>query len=273
MEQTSRGNPDGPPLIALLDANVLYSKVLSDYFVHAQFGRLIAVKWSSAILEEMIRNKKDKASKQFSDPEELRPRLDAAEGLRNYIRREYPRAIVEPGPEHFVPFAHLSVPDPDDRHVVAAAVAARANYLCTNNTPDFPDPVMDHLGIQRVTPDQLLHGLAADKPVEMLRAHQRTIAWTPGATHRKTLDTLRRAQAPNTADRIEKLLTGLGDLDSRDDLAEVYASALAERDRARSGLLPPSTKRPDPREMGARPTTGFWDRQRLNQQRGIGAYR
>lgn len=271
MTRPFRFRVDRPPVVVLLDANVLYSKVLSDYFVHAQFQRLVAVKWSSEILDEMIRNKKAKAEKRFLDPRDREPRLAAADALRDYIERQYPNTLVEPEAEHFDRFEHLSMPDPDDRHVLAAAVAADADFLCTDNTADFPDQVMDHLGIQRVTPDYLLVSLANDQPLDMVRAHQRAVAWTPGTTHRTTLDALRRAQAPLTASRMERLLASLGDLDSRDDLAQVYASAVAERDRAEAGSLPPSNKRPGLGEQAARPPIGLGDRHRSDRQRGIGA--
>lgn len=229
----------GQPPVVLLDANVLYSKVLSDYLVHAQYRGLVRLRWSSRILDEVIRNMKAKAAKRYSDPRDLGRRLAAADGLRDYIERTHPTALVDPSENDFAQFAHLAMPDPDDRHVVAAAVSAGADYLCTANTSDFPVSIMERLGMRRITPDVLLNGLVTDKPLEMVHAHQQVIAWTPGTTHRATLDTLRRSQAPVTADRMERLLMSLGDLDKRDDLARIYIHAVAERDRAYSGMPRP----------------------------------
>lgn len=263
------GKPDDRPTV-VLDANVLFSQVLSDYFVQARSERLVALRWSSAIVEEMIRNRKERCAERYPDPAELNPRLDAIERLRDYIERTYRREYIEPTSQHFRPFDRLPMPDPDDRHVLATALAAHADYLCTSNTRDFPDSVMRHVGIERTTPDELLHRFAVDNPLEMVRAHQTVVDWTPGTTHQSTLDALRRAKALATADRMQRLLTGLGDLDSRDDLAQVYASALAERDRAQTGLMPPTSRRPGPGQLGARPVTGFRDRQRLGRERGVG---
>jgi len=255
--------------LAVLDANVLYSQVLTDYFVHAQSQNLINLRWSSRILDEMIRNKKARAAEKFKDPVQLAPRLAAADDLRAYVERTYPDQLLEPSDEDYLPFDQLEMPDPDDRHVVATAVAAGATYLCTDNMPDFPPAVMTHLGIRRVTSDALLVELGTKHPLEMIRAHQQVIAWTPRATHQTTLDALDRARAPMFKATMERLLTSLGDVDSRDDLAQVYVSAIAELDRARAGLLPPSNRRPRPEELAARPAD-FRGRERAGHQRGIG---
>ncbi|GAB3919405.1 hypothetical protein GCM10011575_30350 [Microlunatus endophyticus] len=270
MDQSSQSGPKPPRSVVLLDANVLYSRVLSDYFVQLQATNVAAVKWSSQILDEVVRNKKKTATMRCHDPAELPSLLATAEDLRNHARTNYPESFVEPSEEDYARFADLYMPDPDDRHVVAAAVAARATYLCTSNTPDFPDPVMERVGIERIKPDALLHEHASRSPLAMVQAHQKVVGWTRGTTHRGLLERLRRAQAPATAETLERILKSLGNLDSRDDLARVYASALAERHRAQIGLLPPTSRRPGPEQLRVRPATGFRDRQRLDQQRGVG---
>lgn len=257
-------------LTVLLDANVLYSKVLSDYLVQARRQELLNLRWSSQIMDEMIRNKEEAVRRRFASSDERRPRLAAVETLRGYVERAYPDAFIEPSSAHFARFESHPMPDPDDRHVVAAAVAADADYLCTSNVSDFPEPVMTHLGIRRVTPDALLDALTNSYPVEMVAAHQQVTLWSRSATHRDLLNTLRRAQAPLATDRLERLLGSLGNLDSRDDLAQVYASAIAERDRARTGLLPPSTQPPNAAQVSTRPLMGHRGRQPLDQQRGAG---
>jgi predicted nucleic acid-binding protein len=243
--------PASTPPVAVLDANVLYSQVLSDYFVHAGAERLVVLKWSSAILDEMIRNKKKRATERFADPAHLRPRIEAADRLRDYVLRTYPGEFIEPSLADFASFQHLPMPDPDDRHVVATAVAARATFLCTQNIADFPTSVMTQLGIRRITSDALLTKLVKTNPVEMVRAHQRVIAWTPGTTHRKTLEALRRAQAPTFSAGMEVLLMSLGDLD-RSDLAQAHAAALTERDRALTGVRPPSSRPVRASDLAAR---------------------
>lgn len=268
---TARPADPGIRPIVVLDANVLYSQVLSDYFVQAQSRRLVVLRWSSAIVDEMIRNRKKRTTERYSGSADLVHRLDAVDALRGYIERTYSKEFIEPVGQDFLPFAHLAMPDPDDRHVLATAVAAHAEYLCTCNIVDFPESIMSQLGIERATPDELLHRLLVDNPVEMVHAHQTVIDWTRGATHRTTLAALERAQSPRFKDAMEQLLASLGNLDSRDDLARAYASAIAEHNRSRAGLLPPSNSRPGPGKLAARTMTGYRDKQRFEQQRGIGA--
>lgn len=98
------------------------------------------------------------------------------------------------------------MPDEDDRHVLAAAVTARADILCTDNVKDFPPAAMASVGIELLTADALLSRLVANHPTKMLAAHRTAVASLPGAADESTLAALRRAKATRTADLMEALL-------------------------------------------------------------------
>lgn len=53
----------------------------------------------------------------------------------------FPYAEVEATVEHYQRLMGHSLPDEDDRHVLAAAVAAEASVLCTANMKDVPGSV------------------------------------------------------------------------------------------------------------------------------------
>lgn len=184
--------------IVLADANVLYSRVLRDYFLYASIQRLINVRWSQRILDEML----DNLAKN-------RPNFDdaASRALIDGMTEAFPYALVEPGPEHYGTFSDLHMPDADDRHVVAAAVAAEANLLCTSNVKDFPDEVMERVGIQRVTPDMLLTSLAVARPDKMRQIHQTSMKSLKGATDASTLAALERAAAPQASAAMADVLS------------------------------------------------------------------
>lgn len=69
----------------------------------------------------------------------------------------------------------LSLPDDNDRHVLAAAVAAQAAVIVTLNLSDFPESQLAPYGIRALHPDALLSELAYDVPdafVAAIRHHR-----------------------------------------------------------------------------------------------------
>jgi hypothetical protein len=50
----------------------------------------------------------------------------------------------------------LELPDPDDRHVLAAAIKGRADLIVTVNLKDFPAEKLDRWGIEAQHPDEFL---------------------------------------------------------------------------------------------------------------------
>ncbi len=47
----------------------------------------------------------------------------------------------------------LKLPDPDDRHVLAAAVQAKVNFIVTFNLKDFPADYLQNFGVKPIHPD------------------------------------------------------------------------------------------------------------------------
>ena len=52
--------------------------------------------------------------------------------------------------------ASLSLPDPNDRHVLAAAIKGRTDVIVTLNLRDFPAERLDRWGIEAQHPDEFL---------------------------------------------------------------------------------------------------------------------
>ena len=58
----------------------------------------------------------------------------------------------------------VTLPDPDDRHVVAAGIARGATIVLTWNLRDFPAREMKKHGLRRQTPDAFLVDLCDQAP-------------------------------------------------------------------------------------------------------------
>ncbi len=71
------------------------------------------------------------------------------------------------GYEHHLPSIHL--PDPDDAHVLAAAIECRADVIVTCNLADFPAAELLLFGIMPIDPDGFVTQLMQCHP-EVVRA-------------------------------------------------------------------------------------------------------
>ncbi len=185
----------GPITIVLGDANVLYPRVLRDYLVYASDQGAIALRWSREILDEVVEHLAENITTFTPDQGDLLIRL---------LNSAFPYAEVAPSPAARRKVNALDLPDGDDRHVLAAAVAAHADILCTDK--DFPHEAMDAVGIELLTADELLARLVTAHPSKMLAAHRSAVTSLTGATDASTLAALRRANATKTADLMAQLL-------------------------------------------------------------------
>src|SRR5579864_8543716 len=116
---------------ALLDACVLYPLAMTDALMSLATAGLFAAKWSTRIEREWM------AALEAQRPD-LKGRLE--------IRRDSMRDAVPDWEVQESAWAPLvstyELPDPDDRHVLAAAVAGHADCIVTANLRDFPATVV-----------------------------------------------------------------------------------------------------------------------------------
>lgn len=134
------------PMKAVLDACVLYPTVLREILMGCAAAGLYAPVFSDRILGEWVRA-----------TAKLGPAAPViAEGEAALLRAAFPRAIIQaqPGLE-----ARLMLPDPNDVHVLAIAIAAHADVIVTFNAADFPRGLLAEEGLRREDPDQFLCAL------------------------------------------------------------------------------------------------------------------
>lgn len=175
--------------LAVLDANVLYGAFGRDVLLRLAAAGLYRPRWTARIEAEwvgaLLAERPDLA------PERL-ARTCAA------MARAFPDAAVSGYEAHE---DDLRLPDPDDRHVVAAAVEAGVGEVVTWNLGDFPAAVLGPFGIEVVDPDAFVGSMFEEDPARVrsvLRAHRRGLR-RPPLTAGEYLGHLGRAGMTETA--------------------------------------------------------------------------
>jgi len=62
----------------------------------------------------------------------------------------------------------LYLPDLNDRHVLAAAIAGKCDAIITLNNKDFPKQILDQYGLKRVDPDHLILDYLKDDDTKII---------------------------------------------------------------------------------------------------------
>lgn len=141
----------------LYDANVLYPNVLRDVLIRLAQTGLVHARWTDRILDETFRNL-------AADRPDIA--IDTLAKLRGLMNRAVPDCLVT-GYEALIPA--LTLPDEDDRHVLAAAIRCSAQVIVTANLRDFPDTELAQFGIEALHPDEFVMDLFT---LDGARVHQ-----------------------------------------------------------------------------------------------------
>jgi predicted nucleic acid-binding protein len=146
---------------AVLDACVLVPSVLADTLLRCAQDEHYRPLWSAEILDEVRRNLPRSVSATAADR-----RIQA-------MRRFFPEAQVD-GYQEIV---DQMTNHPKDRHVLAAAAVARADFIVTANLRDFPAHALDPHAIEALHPDDFLCDLLDSSPRRIVRIlHQQADA-------------------------------------------------------------------------------------------------
>jgi hypothetical protein len=149
------------PPVSVYDACVLYPFHLRNVLVQCAFDGLVDARWTDEIHAEWMRNLA------ANSPGTSRTRLEAT---RDLMKAALPDADVA-GYEDLIP--GLSLPDPDDRHVLAAAIAGKASLIVTWNLKHFPTAGLRPYGVAPISPDDFLVGLHSTYRNELIASVKR----------------------------------------------------------------------------------------------------
>ncbi|WP_193141109.1 RSP_2648 family PIN domain-containing protein [Meridianimarinicoccus sp. MJW13] len=179
----------------LIDACVLYPTVPRALILGLAQTGWAEVRWSARILEEwrraVLRQHPEQAGQVTREIASLQALFPGAEVA--------PDAAVESG---------LSLPDDNDRHVLAAALAAQASDLVTFNLRDFPGRTLARHSLRPRHPDELLLEALDDRPKQVTQLAQQIVA--PLCTGPVTPADLRRILKKARLPRLGKALAARG---------------------------------------------------------------
>ena len=178
---------------ALLDACVLYPLATTDALMSLATAGFFAAKWTTRIEEEWI-----------GSLEKQRPDLiGKLEVRRDSMRDAIPDWEV-PEPAWSEIARGIELPDPDDVHVLAAAIAGHADCIVTANLKDFPVSILMEFGISAVDPDTFIINQWDLDPVNAIAAFKRMRARRkkPHSTPEDFAYALELGGLPTTAERL-----------------------------------------------------------------------
>lgn len=179
---------------ALFDACVLYPAELRSLLMYLALTDLFRARWTDRIHEEWMNGV-------------LKDRLDLTRGklvrVRDLMNAHVRDALVTDFDE-LIP--SLTLPDPDDRHVLAAAIRGRADVIVTKNLRDFPARCLADYGIEAQHPDAFirhLFDLDVEAVCQAVQTHRRSLKHPP-FTVDGYLTLLERQELPETVELLRR---------------------------------------------------------------------
>ena len=183
--------------VVIYDACVLHPAPLRDLLIRLAREGLVRARWTDTILDECFRSI-------------LRRRPELAAPLkrtRELMIAAVPDSLID-GYSDLI--ETLVLPDPDDRHVLAAAIRAGAETIVTANLSDFPRDVLAHYRVEAKHPDDFVVDLIDAAPAVVLEvvAKQAADLRSPPRSTDEVLDLLQSVGLPIAVTRLRELYTG-----------------------------------------------------------------
>lgn len=214
--------------VTLADANILISRTLRDYFVYAAKLGALDIHWSDGILDETTRNLIGKFDFTPESADTLVMRLEA------YL----PSALIEVKKRDETRVAKVEM-DAKDRHVLAAALSAKADVLLTDNTDHFPREWMAKRGVELVDSGMLLVRLAEEYP-DILRAAHRLGVNSRPQTEEQVFAILERITSTEVVAVVRAVVTA--EAEPRTESDSIDSTAWASSASPRRGSASPGSE-------------------------------
>jgi hypothetical protein len=172
----------------VFDAKVFFSIRLTSLLMELAMSGLFRARWSADIHREWM----------TAVSERRGIAIEQLTGRREAMDLTVPDGIVS-GYEDLI--AGLSLPDPSDGHVLAAAIRCGADAIVTFNTKDFPDHTISKFGLRACVPDDFILDIEESDPGVLIEAARNDLAHyqNPPLTIDEYIRDLYNCKVPKTA--------------------------------------------------------------------------
>ena len=172
-------------IVAAMDANVLVLSGASDILIALASEMVFTPVWSDLIMDEASRNVR-----------RLTGRAGPVRRL-DLMKSRFPLASVNTMPELVAKMTN----DEKDRHVLATAVSAKAEFIVTNNLADFPMAACQPHGVKPISLNQFFAHLMLTRRSEVMIALAEVSGWykNPPMTVTEIVASLNRLSPPVVA--------------------------------------------------------------------------
>ena len=191
---------------ALLDTCVLVPSRGRDVLLQVALGHVFRPLWSSEILRELDYTLRRLGLERGSTPGETEEYLAR---LQEQMEVSFPDAVVL-GWEKVTDT--IDLPDPNDRHVVAAALIGRADVIVTENSRDFPREKLPYPLFTQTLDEFLLDSLDLSPKIvvnAVVQVAKRTGRNGPAQSPAEIAEYLRRTSAPEFGAAVVPLIIEL----------------------------------------------------------------
>lgn len=177
----------------IYDACVLYPAPLRDLLMRLAITRTFRARWTGQIHDEwinsLLRDREDLTEERLRRTAEL---MNAA--VPDCLVTSYEPIIDQ-----------LTLPDPNDRHVLAAAIRADASAIVTMDLKHFPAQALESFQLEAIHPDAFIRDLADLQPQILERAakQQRADLRNSQPSAEAFIENIRRQGLPGVASFLE----------------------------------------------------------------------
>ncbi len=217
-------------LRATLDACAIYSTTSRQLLLYFATANMYKPFWNAEIHREWVSSIAAR-NKEMS--------RDALESISEAMNTDFPDANIS-GLSKLI--KGLTLPDVNDRHVLATAIVSESDSVVTWNLKDFPKTYLKRFGITAISPDEFMLRMVGSRGGKFEMFVEELVSVTdPPVSPAELLRRMERCQLQKTVQKLKQLLkTNAIDIGHplQDDVTGVEGSRALKAKKAGDLLYP-----------------------------------